>query len=362
MSWRRRSPTASSHHFFLTAAASVTTAGLAIAVYSGGRFAVPLGGAVIGGGVACMHYLGMWAVDVPGHVTWAFELVAASIVVGMLLAAFGLHLAVRGDNMRRSLTAAGLVTLAIVLHHFTAMGAVEIIPDPTRLVAASLSPTTLAFAVAGVAAAVLGIASPAPSRPPPAARAHQFAEAKRALIRDSEEALRQQNMLLDAAVNNMNQGAAAVRRRWPVAAVQSALLRDVRPVAGEGQPGRSLRELARAARRSETSSAISTATLRSIASRSRRAAPRPTSGNVRRTHHSVTNKPKIGGGWVSPTRTSPSAGAPRCRSHLAHHDPLTDLPNRAAFTERLHRRCSAPPPCMKALRCFARLRPLQGGQ
>ena len=192
-----------------------------------------------------MHYLGMWAVDVPGRVTWAFELVAASILVGMLLAAFGLHLAVRGEDMRRSLAAAGLVTLAIVLHHFTAMGAVEIVPDPTRLVAAfSLSPTTLAFAVAGVAAAVLGISlTGAVSDRRLAARAHQFAEAKQALIRDSEEALRQQNMLLDAAVNNMNQALLLFDADGRLLLCNQRYFEMYGLSQEEGRPGRSLREL-----------------------------------------------------------------------------------------------------------------------
>jgi PAS domain S-box-containing protein len=50
------------------------------------------------------------------------------------------------------------LTLAIVSHHFTAMGAVEIVPDPTRAITAfSLSPGTLAIAVASAAMAVLGM-------------------------------------------------------------------------------------------------------------------------------------------------------------------------------------------------------------
>jgi len=52
--------------------------------------------------------------------------------------------------------AAVLLTLAIVSHHFTAMGAVEIAPDPTRTVdALTLSPTVLAIAVASAAMAIL---------------------------------------------------------------------------------------------------------------------------------------------------------------------------------------------------------------
>ena len=54
--------------------------------------------------------------------------------------------------------AAVLLTLAIVSHHFTAMGAVEIIPDPTRLLDTfSLAPASLALAIAGATVAVLGM-------------------------------------------------------------------------------------------------------------------------------------------------------------------------------------------------------------
>ena len=43
-----------------------------------------------------------------------------------------LAFAVRYNDRWGTLVAALFLTLAIVSHHFTAMGAVEIIPDPTR--------------------------------------------------------------------------------------------------------------------------------------------------------------------------------------------------------------------------------------
>src|SRR3984957_20531609 len=45
----------------LVAAVMVTSVGLAIAVVLPSRWGAPIGGGVIGAGVACMHYLGMWA-------------------------------------------------------------------------------------------------------------------------------------------------------------------------------------------------------------------------------------------------------------------------------------------------------------
>src|ERR1700743_1429022 len=63
----------------LVAAAMVTTAGLAVAVVLPSRWGAPIGGGAIGAGVACMHYLGMWAVDLPGRVAVDISLVATSL-------------------------------------------------------------------------------------------------------------------------------------------------------------------------------------------------------------------------------------------------------------------------------------------
>ena len=59
-----------------------------------------LGGAIVGGGVAAMHYTGMSALKLPGHITWSPELVAASIVLGILLGSIALVVAVRRDDRR----------------------------------------------------------------------------------------------------------------------------------------------------------------------------------------------------------------------------------------------------------------------
>jgi NO-binding membrane sensor protein with MHYT domain/methyl-accepting chemotaxis protein len=142
----------------LVAAVAVTTVGLAVAVVFPTRWGAPIGGGIIGTGVACMHYVGMSAVELPGRVTWDLSLVAASIVLGMVLGMAALAVAVRGQGLRAVYLSALLLTLAIVSHHFTAMGAIEIVPDPTRTITElSLSPNSLAIAVASVAVAILGV-------------------------------------------------------------------------------------------------------------------------------------------------------------------------------------------------------------
>src|SRR4029077_10773161 len=81
-------------------------------------------------------------------------------------------------------------TLAIVSHHFTAMGAVALTPDPTRIGnALSVSPGVLSFLIALAAIAILGIVLSA------------------ALIdRRSKRELKRQEVLLDTALENMSQG------------------------------------------------------------------------------------------------------------------------------------------------------------
>ena len=114
----------------LIAAVLVTFVGLAVAIYEPGRWSAPLGGAIVGGGVATMHYLGMSAVVLGGRIGWAPELVIASILFGIAFGAAALAIAKRGENARSIFAAALLLTLAIVSHHFTAMGAVLDHPRP----------------------------------------------------------------------------------------------------------------------------------------------------------------------------------------------------------------------------------------
>src|SRR5580700_8489763 len=126
----------------------ITACGLSLAVFKREGCYPAIGGIIIGGGVACMHYTGMLALEVPGHIFWAPDLVATSIVLGMVLGAASLMVAVRYEGKRGTLLSAVLFTLAIVSHHFTAMGAVEIAPDPLSTIHPfALSPSTLALAV-----------------------------------------------------------------------------------------------------------------------------------------------------------------------------------------------------------------------
>jgi methyl-accepting chemotaxis protein len=140
--------------FSLLVAIAVTALGIGIATR--GKTWAPAGGLIVALGVAAMHYLGMQALEVPGQVGWSLDLVVASILVGAVLAMAALMVAVRPRTVFTTLSAAVLLTLAIALLHFTAMGAVEIMPDPSRtLSASSLSPMWLAAVIICLAAAVL---------------------------------------------------------------------------------------------------------------------------------------------------------------------------------------------------------------
>jgi PAS domain S-box-containing protein len=142
----------------LAMAVALTCGGLCVAIYIPVRGAAPIGGGIVGVGVAAMHYLGMSALEVPGRITWSLDLVLASIALGMLLGAAALAIAARRDSILNTNVAALVLTLAIVSHHFTAMGAVDIVPDPTRVVGAlSLAPMGLALGIANAALTVLGM-------------------------------------------------------------------------------------------------------------------------------------------------------------------------------------------------------------
>ena len=141
----------------LLIAVLVTTSGFALSGI--GRRRAPaaiLGGAIVGAGIALMHYTGMQALVVAGTLTWDGTLVAASVVIGVTLGAAALYAFHTLSRHWALFLPPTLLTLAITGLHFTAMGAAEIVPDPTVLVYPSMMDNTmLALSVAGVTALVL---------------------------------------------------------------------------------------------------------------------------------------------------------------------------------------------------------------
>ena len=142
----------------LAAAVAVIGLGLGIAVYWHSHWSPLLAGAIVGGSIAAMHYTGMNAIEIPGRITWQVSLVLASIVFGVALGALAMVVAIRSYSRRDAALAAVLLTLAIVSHHLTAMGAVKIVHDPTRTIdALTMSTGVLAIAIASAAMAGLCI-------------------------------------------------------------------------------------------------------------------------------------------------------------------------------------------------------------
>jgi diguanylate cyclase (GGDEF)-like protein/PAS domain S-box-containing protein len=291
----------------LLAAAVVTTIGLGVAIYGTHRWSAPIGGGIVGGGVACMHYLGMSALDLPGRVTWAPDLVVASIALGMAFGVAALAVATRHDTFRATIAATLLLTLAIVSHHFTAMGAVLILPDPTHVVdPLSLAPGMLALAIAGIAMAVLGMSLAG-------------ALADRHLADRATEAAARFHGLAEAATE-----ALAICDGETIVDVNSSLERLTGRKAAE-LTGRPVSELfqganASALRGDPSEILLVTATGEPVACEATaRTIP------YRDTIRTVVS--------IRDVRERKRAEARII--HLAHHDPLTDLPNRAAFNERL---------------------------
>ena len=224
----------------LVAAIAVTSAGLALAINGRARWSAPAGGAIVGAGVACMHFLGMWAVELPGRVTWAPDLVVASIVLGIAFAAPAVALAHLGGRMAYSVVAAILLTLAIVSHHFTAMGAVLIVPDPARAIdSLMLSSDALALTIAAAAIALLGMSIVA-----------SMADRRAKIL------LRDRNLLLDAALNNMVQGVNMFDAQARLVLFNERYVKMYRLSPDVVKPGCTIRELVESRIRSGTFFAI----------------------------------------------------------------------------------------------------------
>jgi diguanylate cyclase (GGDEF)-like protein/PAS domain S-box-containing protein len=142
----------------LVAAILLTGAGLATSMLPNWRAGPWLGGGLVGGGIAVMHYTGMAAFEIQGTIVWDKALVVGSIALGAIIGATALPAALQAGRKWKYIGAA-LLTLAIASHHFTAMGAVSIVPDPTIAIPPVALPTGLmALGVAMVSLAIILLA------------------------------------------------------------------------------------------------------------------------------------------------------------------------------------------------------------
>ncbi|KJC42767.1 diguanylate cyclase [Bradyrhizobium sp. LTSP885] len=305
----------------LVVAVTILAVGLAVACLDQRSSTIAVGGAIVGIGVAAMHYTGMSGLQLPARIVWSPGIVATSIVLGSLFGAIALLVAVSGDSVGRTVAAAGLLTLAIVSHHFTGMGAITLVPDPTIVSdALTISPLVLSFMTAVAAFAILGIALIATI-----------------LDRRAKSEIHKQKVVLDTALENMSQGLCMFdadgrimlfnerygemmgRSRLPLhGRLLIDVLQDLRSIGEwDGDPDEFCAGLIAEARAGNTATRIVDRQGRSIR---------------------VVDQPMKGGGWVATFEDITEwQQAQQQISHMARHDALTNLPNRTLFREQLEK-------------------------
>lgn len=153
-------PTATS----FAVAVAVSTMGVAISL-GRRRAMIAAGGAIIGLGIAAMHFIGMQALILQGTFEWNAALITLAIVVGVTFAVSALLAYRLQSGMSALLSGSILLTLGICSLHFTAMAALTIVPTqgaaaPTsefdsEMLAATVASTTALALLAGYFVALI---------------------------------------------------------------------------------------------------------------------------------------------------------------------------------------------------------------
>jgi diguanylate cyclase (GGDEF)-like protein/PAS domain S-box-containing protein len=301
----------------LVAAILLTGVGLTVSLTPNWRHGPWLGGAIVAGGIAAMHYTGMAAFEIAGVILWDYTLVVTSIVLGAAIGAVALPVGLHGQEEKWKIGGAVLLTLAICSHHFTAMGAVSIIPNPTIEISQSALPAGwLAVGVALASFAIIGLALAGAVLD---VRDRRRSELEVDRMRDLANASVEGLLVCDGeAIVSVNTSFAALAGLRPSELVGARLERCF--------PDR----VARAKLRSGSNLAVETG-LRHV------------DGTI--TPVELILRPIVFGGRphhvVAVRDLQPRKEAEQHIHYLAHHDALTSLPNRSHFNGRIDQEIAA---------------------
>ncbi|WP_392958964.1 MHYT domain-containing protein [Streptomyces sp. LN245] len=111
----------------LAVAIVVVSAGVFIVGHRGAtRVALTVGGSITGLGVATMHYLGMFAMQLNGELSYNAFTVTLSVIIALVAATAALWAAVSVQGFVRTLGASLVMGLAVTGMHYTGMAAVNV--------------------------------------------------------------------------------------------------------------------------------------------------------------------------------------------------------------------------------------------
>jgi diguanylate cyclase len=295
-----------------------------------------LGGAVVGVAISAMHYTGIAALVMGGSIGWNGGLIAASIIAGMVMGGLSFVAAMN----RRLLVGALSLTLAICGMHFTAMSAADFSQCLPLRIGGQVSNDLMSLGVALISLLVLGMAfdivllDEADRRRTERENARQLADATR---------LGEVSRLLELATSHMTQGLCLFdtdgRLRFHNERASELLGEQVPESAMLGQ---SFRELSLALQggieglpaeaRLEAEQRVD-AMMAGIGRGEVIDYVRTLeNGRIVRFLHSPTKD----GGWVTTIDdVTAEQRSQAAIAHLAYHDSLTNILNRAAFNEQL---------------------------
>lgn len=297
----------------------LTGAGLGLVLLEPMPLLAAAGGAVIGSGIAAMHYTGMMALELASGIVWSPQLVTLSVVLGIVFgAAAGLSMA-RDDTWPNVISSVVFMVLATVLTHFTGMASILVLPPPDgALTHWALASNAFSLVVAAVTVMILGICLTA------------------ALSEQRwSGTMRRQRFLLNTALENMSQGLCMFD------AAGRVTLSNRHYSAMTGLPpmpilGLSLLDLLRQRKSTGHFDGDPEAQFAHVMTTMRERKTHIRNVEVKDRTLRVVEVPMQTGGWIATFEDITESLLTQAQiSHMAHHDALTDLANRTQLIDKL---------------------------